>query len=143
MNKAEQNLAVIQNFILHLTHSSQDDHDADEEIVLTPQIMYQSAEDYIAEDHVDGYGNPENDEERVPVGREIKTNEDLVRNLMNFSPFGALAQAFIMQAIQNMCKNVKNWEPTEEDYRGFVDPDAWKGIAEDIEKRVNEFYKNK
>lgn len=59
--KSEKNLAVIQNFILHLTHS--DNHDEDEYFndaqLWTPKLMYEAALDYIKEDHVDGRGTSE------------------------------------------------------------------------------------
>jgi hypothetical protein len=54
MTKAEQNLSVIQNFILHITH------DTHEQIIFTTDQLYQLAIDYIEEDHVDGKENKEN-----------------------------------------------------------------------------------
>ena len=56
MTKAEQNLMVIQNFILYITHGT---HEQDK-IEFTPEQLYQMAIDYIDEDHVDGKGNKEN-----------------------------------------------------------------------------------
>jgi hypothetical protein len=56
MTKAEQNLMVIQNFILYITHSI---HEQDK-IEFTPEQLYQLAIDYIDEDHVDGKQNKEN-----------------------------------------------------------------------------------
>lgn len=53
--KSEANLAVIENFILYLTHCSEGDTiGSDEEMSFTPNQMYQKARDYIDEDHVDG-----------------------------------------------------------------------------------------
>jgi hypothetical protein len=67
MTKADLNLAVIQNFILHITHSSipHDRVDGEDEyaavpMTFTPDELYQMAEDYIDEDHCDGRDNPEN-----------------------------------------------------------------------------------
>lgn len=61
MTKADQNLALIQNFILHITHVS-DEREADfkEPMTFTPELLYKMAEEYIEEDHVDGKDNPEN-----------------------------------------------------------------------------------
>lgn len=61
MKKSERNLGVIQNFILHLTHSGEHGMDAHykEEMTFTPETMYRVAKEYIAEDHVDGKDNPE------------------------------------------------------------------------------------
>jgi hypothetical protein len=55
MSKARQNLDVINNFILHLTHVSEgQEEDQDKVFPYTPAMMYQAARVYIAEDHVDG-----------------------------------------------------------------------------------------
>ena len=56
--KVESNLAVIQNFILHLTHCDNNPEDGYYQDLMrfTPEEMYQSAIDYIKEDHVDGHG---------------------------------------------------------------------------------------
>jgi hypothetical protein len=54
MTKSEQNLSVIQNFILYITH------DTHEQITFTTEQLYQLAIDYIEEDHVDGKENKEN-----------------------------------------------------------------------------------
>jgi len=50
--KSKLNLGVIENFILHITHSS--DKEDDDEMTFTPALLYKMAEDYIEEDHVDG-----------------------------------------------------------------------------------------
>ncbi len=60
MTKADQNLKVIENFILHVTHCSGLDDGFYKEVVFTPALLYQMAEEYIEEDHVDGRENEEN-----------------------------------------------------------------------------------
>ena len=59
--KSDRNLAVIQNFILHLTHSGEHGMDAlyKEEQTYTPEIMYRVAKEYIQEDHSDGVDGDE------------------------------------------------------------------------------------
>jgi hypothetical protein len=57
MKKSTRNLDVIKNFILHVTHSS--DEDSNILVNLTVAELYQMANDYIEEDHVDGKENPE------------------------------------------------------------------------------------
>jgi hypothetical protein len=57
---SDRNLAVIENFILHLT----------------PQTMYRVARDYIKEDHVDGLDNPE-DEIPQYVAESSYVHEDV------------------------------------------------------------------
>jgi hypothetical protein len=61
MKNSDKNLSVIQNFILHLTHSGEHELDDNykEEMVFTPEIMYRVAKEYVEEDHVDGKDNPE------------------------------------------------------------------------------------
>lgn len=63
MKNSERNFLVIENFILHLTHCSDDERERDfkEKMVFTPEVIYQAARDYIEEDHVDGKNNPEDD----------------------------------------------------------------------------------
>jgi len=59
MKKSELNLKVIENFILHITHSS----DVDDTTVhtFTTSELYEMAEEYIDEDHVDGRETPDDD----------------------------------------------------------------------------------
>jgi hypothetical protein len=60
MKNSERNRAVIENFILHITHCSKVDYNEDDLMEFTPKQMYDMADDYIKEDHVDGEGNPDN-----------------------------------------------------------------------------------
>ena len=54
MKQSARNLMVIENFILHATHCSENDHNANEELEFTANKLYRMANDYIAEDHADG-----------------------------------------------------------------------------------------
>ena len=60
MKNSEKNLSVIQNFILHITHCD-NKLNFEEEIIFTPEQLYQMALDYIEEDHVDGKENPDDE----------------------------------------------------------------------------------
>jgi hypothetical protein len=61
MTKAEVNLMVIQNFILHITHVSDVmEEDFKNPMTFTPEQLYKMADEYIEEDHVDGKDNEEN-----------------------------------------------------------------------------------
>ena len=82
--------------------------------------------------------------------KRIKTNEDLVRDLMNYSPYGALCQPFIMQAIREYAQEVVDEEENllkkekEDESNGrisIISTGAWVGIAKDITERMDEFYK--
>lgn len=77
------------------------------------------------------------------------TNEDLVVNLINYSPYGALSQMFIMQAIREYAKEVidnadeiiKNEEEMMADGKiPMMSHKAWVGVAKDIAERVDYFY---
>jgi hypothetical protein len=77
------------------------------------------------------------------------TNEDLIKNLMNFSPYGVLCQAFIMQGLESFCDNViankekmiKNEEQMMIDGQiPYVSIQGWVGTAEDIKQRIRFFY---
>jgi hypothetical protein len=61
MTKADLNLMVIENFILHITHVSDfREEDFKKPMVFTPEQLYKMAVEYIEEDHVDGRENEEN-----------------------------------------------------------------------------------
>lgn len=68
-----------------------------------------------------------------------KTNEDLVLHLMQYSPRGALCQAFIIQAIERYCDDVIKAGPEACD-SGFISGEAWVDIASDTKRRIREFY---
>jgi hypothetical protein len=77
------------------------------------------------------------------------TNEDLIKNLMNFSPYGGLCQSFIMQGlleyaqyvIDNSEEILKNEEElATQGKMPIVSQKAWVGIAEDIAERIDMFY---
>jgi hypothetical protein len=77
MKQSDRNLAVIENFILHLTHSSEGDAGFKVPVSYTPEELYKVAESYIEENHVDGRGNLEDREEEViKLGMIICDDED-------------------------------------------------------------------
>ena len=80
------------------------------------------------------------------------TNEDLIKNLMNFSPYGGLCQAFIMQGIRYYCQEViaekENMIKAEEEMMiegkiPILSQKTWLAIAEDIVERMDIFYDEK
>lgn len=68
----------------------------------------------------------------------INSNEDLVIDLMNFSPYGALCQGFVMEAIQRYARAVADAPPV--DMGDLVSGEAWKRVATDIRDRCDTFY---
>lgn len=70
-----------------------------------------------------------------------KCNDDLVRDLMNYNPTGALCQVFVVHAIQTMCAQVKSGAPGGANpAEGMIDREAWARCATHIEKTMNAFY---
>lgn len=80
------------------------------------------------------------------------TNEDLIKNLMNYSPYGGLCQSFIMQGLREYAQYVidnseeilKNEEElATQGKMPLVSQKTWVGIAEDIAERIDMFYDEK
>lgn len=68
-----------------------------------------------------------------------KTNIEMVADLMAVSPYGALAEAFIVEAIRYYSEQVAKQTP-EENPSALISPVAWHGIAVDIQQRLKENY---
>lgn len=68
---SQRNLDVIENFILHITHCS---NESDEEFTTpqtyTPEELYKLAYEYILEDHVDGEDSEEAYNEKVKARKK-------------------------------------------------------------------------
>lgn len=69
-----------------------------------------------------------------------KTNVQVVKQMMEFSPYGAMAQVFIMQAIEKYADSCIAAKP-EEMTTGFMDGKTWQDIAIDIKRQIAEHYK--
>lgn len=72
-----------------------------------------------------------------PMKRE--TNEDLVVRLMNFSPFGALCQVFILQALEQYSKSVMEADPAELE-SPMISGQAWAGQARHIHAEIEKHF---
>ncbi len=77
MRKSERNLMVLENFILHITHSSEQDNDTTP-ITFTPNELYQMAVEYIEEDHVDGKEAEDDYDDEIKAERPDLNIGDLV-----------------------------------------------------------------
>jgi len=71
--------------------------------------------------------------------KKLRTNEDLVRDLMNYSPYGGLCQAFITTAIEKYCEAVIKAGPEQFD-SSMLNGATWVGIAQDTKTRMDAFY---
>lgn len=71
---------------------------------------------------------------------EPKTNLELVTELMEFSPAGALAQVFIIDAIYKHAKAVAQLDPATMSPNHFVSHEAWVKTAVHIKETMDAFY---
>lgn len=71
--------------------------------------------------------------------KKLKTNTDLVRDLMEFSPHGAVAQMIIMEAIQRYARQCAEADPAKFD-NPMINGKTWVACARDIVKRCDAFY---
>ncbi len=72
-----------------------------------------------------------------------KTNTQFVRDMMEYSDFGALAQVFILDAIYKFSESIAHETPKamERAMKGsFVSAEAWHGVAKEIHRKLNERY---
>lgn len=67
--------------------------------------------------------------------RAPKTNEDVVHDIMNFSRYGALAQAFVMTALEVYSKKVVATPDASLD-TDFMAPGVWKGVAAEVLEKL-------
>lgn len=83
------------------------------------------------------------------MAKKIKNNEELVVDMMNFSPYGGLSQIFIMEAIRRYTEEVIEAEEElleqerrdeEEGKVSIVSTEGWIGVAKDLKKRMDDFY---
>jgi len=71
--------------------------------------------------------------------KQKPTNEEFVVELMNYSPYGGLVQAFIICGIESYCNDViKNAEHIP--ISGLVSREVWIGIAKDIKAKLDMNY---
>lgn len=76
MKNSEKNLAIIENFILFLTHcGGEKDNGFTDPQTYTPEELYRVAYDYIEEDHVDGKGSPEDYKTEEQRAKEYLTSK--------------------------------------------------------------------
>ena len=80
--------------------------------------------------------------EKMPRGGQtFKTPESFVENLMDFSPYGALSQMFVIDAIGKYIDYTNSY--TEEDIandRGVIDAQTWVNTGKDIDAQMKSYY---
>lgn len=69
------------------------------------------------------------------MSKKQPTNIDFVTDLMSFSNYGALAQVFVIEAIAeyaDLCAAERLPDGS------FISPDAWQGVAKEIQQKLND-----
>jgi hypothetical protein len=65
-----------------------------------------------------------------------KDNISFVRDLMNHSKYGALAQLFVLDALDKWSEMVSKAEPASVD-NAMINGHAWVGVAKEIKEKLN------
>jgi len=68
------------------------------------------------------------------------TNDEFIHYLMNFSPFGALAQIFVIESIRYYSEQVLSAGEPADDGDGFVSKITWYKLSKDVQQRLGEKY---
>ena len=73
--------------------------------------------------------------------KKQKTNVQIVKEIMEFSDFGPLAQMFIIDAITKQAEAVS--KTTAKDYpeNMMIHPEAWINVAKEIKEKLEKAYK--
>ncbi len=74
------------------------------------------------------------------MAKKLKSNEDLVLDLINFSKFGAMGQVFVMEAIQSYAKSVVDKGKPVDEPGAMFSAELWYDIASDVKARCDAFY---
>jgi len=71
------------------------------------------------------------------------TNEELVRKMMNYSNYGALAQAFIMEAIARYadeCAAMTDEQCAFANSNSGVNMETWRAVGREVKAQMDAFY---
>lgn len=76
----------------------------------------------------------------MSVFAKKKTNEEFVLEAMNYSPYGALVQVFIISCMSAYTQQTIDLEGRNNPMPGFCDNEVWLGIAKDLQKKMDAQY---
>lgn len=71
---------------------------------------------------------------------KFKTNKQIVKAIMEGGSYGHLREVFIVEAIRHYAERVVKAGVAGMDPNGFVNPEAWVGVAEEVKKEMDEAY---
>lgn len=63
-------------------------------------------------------------------------NEEFIAHLMTVSPYGAMCQIFIIEAIRYYSERVSSQDIPADDPDALINPKAWHATAEDISRQM-------
>lgn len=76
------------------------------------------------------------------MNKKTQTNVQLVKSMMEFSNYGALAQAFIMDAIgkhAEACSKI-DLATIDREKWAYILPEAWVGVAKEINQKLKDHF---
>ncbi|MDD5363659.1 MAG: hypothetical protein PHN88_16165 [Ignavibacteria bacterium] len=65
-----------------------------------------------------------------------KTNVQKVKNIMEFSAFGPMAQLFVMDALLKQSNLASKMEKKDWPKNSFVSYESWVGVAKEIKEKL-------
>ena len=66
-----------------------------------------------------------------------KTNEQLIKHIINCSKFGTMSQLFIMEAIGRYANSVSESKPSDYPKNCIVNPETWIDVAKEIKEKMD------
>jgi hypothetical protein len=66
-----------------------------------------------------------------------RTNVEFVKEMMEFSEYGAMAQLFIIDALYKQAKIVSKSKVEDYPENGFIHPESWIGVATEIMNKID------
>ena len=78
----------------------------------------------------------------LSTGEARMTNVEVITSIMEYSNYGALAQAFVMDALVKFSKMVKDTpsEALSMMDNGLITCEAWKGVAAEIHDKLTSYH---
>jgi len=65
-----------------------------------------------------------------------KTNVQVVNGIMNYSQYGAMSQAFVMNALLTSAEAVIAAGAEAIPQGGFISPEVWVGVATEVRDKI-------
>ena len=76
------------------------------------------------------------------MAKARKTNIEFIVDAMEFSAYGALSQAFIMEAVSKYAEQVAASKPEDFPKNGFIQPEVWISVGKELQAKLRLHYGN-